>query len=138
MTNKKKLIVLGLIQNDKNQFLISQRFDPEVPSAHLKWDLVGGTNEHGESLEETLKREIKEETGLNVEILDLLPKSVSRVWDHKNFNLHVVVLCYKCKLIDGNMHLNDHKINDLKWVDKNDLTNYEFLPTTKTFIDLIE
>ncbi len=134
---KQKLIVLGLIQNNKNEVLISQRFDPEVADAHLKWDLVGGTNEYGESLEETLKREVKEETGLNVEIQHLLSKSVSKIWNYKNFKLQTIVFCYKCKLIDGSMRLNDHKINDLKWVNKNDLTNYEFLSTTKAFINLI-
>ncbi len=54
MENKTKLVVLGLIKNDKNQYLLSQRYDLDVPEAHLKWDLVGGTNEFGEDLEETL------------------------------------------------------------------------------------
>lgn len=70
---KTKLIVLGLITNNKNEILLSQRFDPDIKDAHLKWDLLGGTNEFGESLETTLKREIKEETGLRVKVMNLLP-----------------------------------------------------------------
>lgn len=37
MENKTKLVVLGLIKNDKNQYLLSQRYDLDVPEAHLKW-----------------------------------------------------------------------------------------------------
>ena len=70
MENKTKLVVLGLIKNDKNEYLLSQRYDLDVPEAHLKWDLVGGTNEFGEDLEETLYREVFEETGLKVKILN--------------------------------------------------------------------
>ena len=132
---KKKLIVLGLIKNNNNEFLLSQRYDPDILDAHLRWDLPGGTNEFGESLEDTLKREILEETGLEVEIEEMLPKSVSRKWKHKDYSIHVIVFCYYCRYIKGKIHLNDHKINDLKWVTKNDFQNYDFLPTTKAFLD---
>lgn len=137
MENKTKLVVLGLIKNDKNEYLLSQRYDLDVPEAHLKWDLVGGTNEFGEDLEETLYREVFEETGLKVKILNLLPKSTSRHWHHSKFNIHAIVLCYHCEMISGELSLDDPKINDLKWVDKENLKDYDFLPTTEPFIDLI-
>ena len=73
MDRKTKLIVLGLIQNEKKEFLTSVRFDPKVPEAHLKFDFVGGTNEFVESLEATLVREIREETGLEVIVLKMFP-----------------------------------------------------------------
>lgn len=74
---------------------------------------------------------------MKVEILNLLPKSTSRCWQHIRYNIHAIVLCYHCKVISGITHLNDPKINDLKWVEKTDLKNYDFLPTTKPFIELI-
>jgi mutator protein MutT len=138
MENKRKLVVLGLIKNENEEFLISQRFDPEVPEAHLKWDLIGGTNEFGETLEATVKREILEETGLNVEVQDLMSKSASRTWDHIDHKLHVVVLCFQCKLLSGDMHTNCPKINELKWLKKEALKEYEFLPTAQEFIDSID
>lgn len=134
---KKKLIVLGLIKNKNNEFLLSQRYDPDILDAHLRWDLPGGTNEFGESPEETLKREILEETGLEVEVGEMLPKSVSRKWKHKDYSIHVVVFCYNCLYVKGETNLNDHKINDLKWVKLEDFKNYDFLPTTKSFIDMV-
>jgi len=136
MRNKTKLVVLGLIENQDHEFLLSQRFDPDVPEAHLKWDLPGGTNEFGESLEATLEREILEETGLKVKVSEMFPKSISRTWNHKQFNLHTVVFCYHCSLMEGKVHLNDHKIYDLRWATFDELGNYDFLPTTKCFIDI--
>ncbi len=134
---KRKLIVLGIIKNDKNEFLLSQRYDPDILEAHLRWDLPGGKNEFGESLPETLEREVLEETGLKVEVLEMLPKSVSKKWQHKDYSVHVIVVCYYCLYISGDLKLKDHKINDLRWVKKEDFKNYDFLPTTKVFVDMI-
>ena len=54
MKTKSKLVILGLIENQNHEFLLSQRYEPKLPEVHLKWDLPGGRNEFGESLEETL------------------------------------------------------------------------------------
>ncbi|KKQ44485.1 MAG: Phosphohydrolase (MutT/nudix family protein) [Candidatus Moranbacteria bacterium GW2011_GWC2_37_8] len=132
-----KLVVLGIVENDNGEILISQRFEEELPEVHLKWDLPGGKNEFGESLEETLVREILEETGLNVQIVNLLPKTISKVWEYADKHQHTIVLCYCCKLIDGKLHLNDKKINDLKWANENDLDNFEFLPSSREFIEMV-
>lgn len=129
-----KLVILGLTKNDREEILISQRYDPKVPAAHLKWDLPGGTVEFGESPEETLRREIMEETGLEIEIGNLIPHVASRVWDHADYKMHSIVLCFECKMSAGKLHLNDHKINALEWVKAKDLIDYEFLPTAKVFL----
>jgi len=136
--NRTKLVVLGLIKNDKGEYLLSQRFDPDFEQAHLKWDLPGGTNEFGESLEYTLKREIIEETGLIVEILEMLPCSVSKIWENSNGNVHVVIVCYKCILLSGELKTEDKKINDLKWVKPSELESFDLLSTIREFIKLIK
>lgn len=133
---KKKLIILGLVKNKKGEFLISQRHDPDVPKAHLKWDLPGGQNEFGETLEETVKREVLEETGLKVSVQKMFPASATRTWEHKDYKIHVVILCYLCEMKSGKLHHNDHKINDLKWIKKEEFDNFDFLPTIKKFLDL--
>ena len=136
MEKKQKMVVLGIIENCENNILVSQRFDPKIKEAHLKWDVPGGTNEFGESLKETLIREIQEETGLNVEIIKLLPDCVSKEWKHEEYFMHTLVFCYHCRLISGETHLDDHKINDLKWLESKEAQKLDLLPTTKVFIDL--
>lgn len=137
MRRKTKLVILGLIENKKHEFLLCQRYDPDVPAANMKWDLPGGTNEFGERLEDTVKREVLEETGLKIKVVQLLPKSTSRTWRHKRFVLHAVVLCYYCSLVSGRRHLGDHKIHDLAWVSRSALAKYDFLPTTQVFVDMM-
>ncbi|MFZ4632187.1 MAG: NUDIX hydrolase [Patescibacteria group bacterium] len=133
--NRTKLVVLGLIKNNNGEYLISQRFDPDFGDAHLKWDLPGGTNEFGESLEETLKREVVEETGLIVDVLDMMPHSVSKVWKSSNGDVHVILVCYHCVMISGELNTEDKKINDLKWVKPSDIYSFELLSTTKQFLE---
>ncbi len=74
MDKKQYPIVIALIVNDQNQILIARRNDPELPDAHDKWELVGGKIEYEETPEQAVVREVKEETGLEVEIVSLLPK----------------------------------------------------------------
>jgi len=137
MVDKKQmLVVIGIIEDGDGKILVSQRSDPKIPEAHLKWDVPGGKNEIGESLAETLAREILEESGLNVEVLDMLPDCVSKEWEHEDYLQHVLVFCYRCKLIGGELHLNDHRINELKWVSPLEAQGLDLLPTTKVFIDL--
>ncbi|MGV8162541.1 MAG: NUDIX hydrolase [Candidatus Nanoarchaeia archaeon] len=137
MDAKKQLIVvLGIIQNQDGKILISQRLDPKIREAHLKWDVPGGTNEFGESLKETLLREILEETGLSVNILKLLPDCVSKEWKHTDYLQHTLIFCYQCEVTEGDLQLNDPKINELKWISPIEALELDLLPTTRVFIEL--
>lgn len=52
------------------------------------------------------------------------------------YDIHAVVFCYGCRLIEVEMHLNDTKINDLKWVDAESWKELEFMPSTREFIEM--
>lgn len=132
---KQKLVVIGAVEDGSGNILLAQRHDPDIPEAHLKWDFPGGTNEFGESLEETLAREVLEETGLRVAVNELMPRCFSTTWAHKDYDLHSLVFCYRCRVLGGELSLGDHKIADLKWVRPSEARGYELLPTTKEFID---
>ena len=135
MDKKQKIVVIGIIENG-DEVLVIQRYDPKIKDAHLKWDLPGGTNEFGESLKETLTREIKEETGSEVQIIEMLPECVSKEWHHQDYLQHTLVFCFVCKLINSGSRSKDHKVNDVKWVKMSKLAELDWLETTKVFIEL--
>jgi len=135
---KTKVVVIGLIENDKGEFLISLRHEPKIKEADMKWDFVGGAIDFGESPEEALKREIKEEANLEVEIGEMMPMCYSKVWEHDIYDkLHIVLLCYHCKLLGGEMKIGAYKIKELRWVNKNEFRNYDFLQSINLFLEKI-
>lgn len=136
MIKVQKIVVLGIIENDKWEILITQRLDPKIKDAHLKWDVPWWKNEFGESLEETLIRETKEETWLNIKVVKFLPKVISKFWKHQDYDQHTLLFCYVCNFVDWTIHLNDPKIHDIKRINpKSDLNNFDFLDTTFDFIN---
>lgn len=131
---KHKNIALGLVENNKREILITQRLDLKIPEAHMKWDLVGGSVEKDETVEETVLRECLEETGYKIMAVEALPLSVQKNWQHSDYVLRASLICLRCKLIAGEPHLYDPKINDVKWVGADEIVNYDLLPTTREFI----
>ena len=135
MKNKEKTVVIGFVRNNLGDLLVCQRYEPELPEVHLKWDLPGGTNEDGESLEGTLLREISEETGLNVLICGQVGDPVEKIWSYPDHDQHTCIYCFECEFIDGEIDSSDQKINDIKWVSGKNLNSYNFLETTNIFIN---
>ncbi|MFH0978747.1 MAG: NUDIX domain-containing protein [Candidatus Woesearchaeota archaeon] len=107
---KTKVVAIGIVEFPDGRILLSQRYEPINPKAHLKWELPGGRNEPGESLDVTVKREILEETGLTVEVKSMLPISIQQSWDYSTYYQHTLVFCFVCKYIAGKLDKNDHKI----------------------------
>jgi 8-oxo-dGTP diphosphatase len=63
------LAVAGVVWNDEGEVLLIRR---SKPPRQGEWSLPGGKVEFGETLEQALRRELREETGLEVEILGLV------------------------------------------------------------------
>lgn len=136
MVKKSIVVVLGIIVNKKGEVLLSLRDDPKFDGAHLKWDLIGGKNEMGESLEETLVREVKEETGLTVKIARLLPRSICKNWRLKNYYQHTLLFCYVCRAVSGKLACRDKKIRELKWVKLKDTLKLDLLFSARDYLEL--
>lgn len=67
MNMKLQVGVKALIQNDQGQYLFLQRSTAMVNESEVHWDIPGGRIEPEEPLQDALKREILEETGLRID-----------------------------------------------------------------------
>ena len=126
-------IVVGLIKNSKGEILLARRNQPDIKAEHNKWEFPGGGIGIGETPEQALIREIKEETGLKIKIVQLLPKIYSHLW--KGQNRHILIISYLCKVIGGQLGKHHEKeIAELKFIHPKDISKYQTLPQIKPSI----
>ncbi len=123
----------------KEQYvLLARRHQPSLPEAHLKWELPGGRVEFGESPEEAIEREIREELGIDIEVDHLLPHVQSNIYHRANgTTIHTVVLAFESVLPRGsqNPKPNDPAVSEVRWIALPDLPKYDTLPGTERFIE---
>lgn len=128
--------VFGLAINSKTQVLLTQRYQPQHPQVHLKWQIPGGGQEAGEHLEDTLRREIEEE--LSISDLKLRyphPLVDFNVWDLEGEGTtHVNLFTYIIDIGSQKPVINDIETNDWKWIEPNDISQLDLLPKADTII----
>lgn len=94
------------------------------------WEFPGGKMEEGESPEEALKREIREELDAEICVGELLD---TVEWDYPDF--HLTMHCFICSLTSGSMHLNEHE--DAAWLTEETLDSVKWLPADEGLIPKI-
>lgn len=137
MGKKQIAVVLGLIINEKGEVLLPKRNQPELPLMHGKLEFPGGGIEFGEEPEAALIREVKEETGLIVKIVRLLPKVYSNVWDVEGGDKQVLLLSYECKIVGGELGTTDPEVGELKYFKLDEIDYSLCLPKTQEIINLL-
>ena len=121
-------VVAAVIQNEEGKILIAQR-NLKKSQGGL-WEFPGGKIEPNETKEEAIIREIKEEMDIDIEAKKFIGQKVFNYPD-KDINL----IAIECKQIKGDIKLNEHE--DIKWVNKNELRNFNFAPADKFIINAI-
>lgn len=127
MEQKQVTIAVAVIRNEKGEILLARRNEPGLSEAHNKWEFVGGGIDFGESPEQALKREVKEEAGVEVDVIGLLPEVFSEVQNLDDGDkLHVIILSYECKITGGELKANlDQEVAELKFVPLYEVKNYD-------------
>lgn len=84
------------------------------------WVFPGGKVETNETLEQAVKREINEETNLDISVDELFHATVLK-------NENVLVLFFKCKILTGVIKLSDD-VEEFVWVASEEMKNYKMRP----------
>ena len=95
------------------------------------WEFPGGKIDVGETPEEALVREIKEELDTEVEVIELLD---TVEYDYPNF--HLSMDCFICRIKSGNLVLKEHEAS--AWLTKETLYSVDWLPADEGLIPKIE
>lgn len=125
---RKNIHVVAAIIHDGQKIFATQRGYGDFKDG---WEFPGGKLEPGETQEEALKREIREE--LNTEIY--VEKFFNRVeYDYPQF--HLTMDCYLCAIKEGTITLLEHE--DSKWLTKDCLDQVQWLPADEELIELLK
>lgn len=136
---KKQIVaVVGLIENDEGRIYMQKRNDPGLPAEHGKWEFPGGGVEFGESLQEALTRECREEAGCEVEIGKLIPHIIVNRARDKGHECQVFVVCFICKVKTGTPRPTNEEASDAGWFTKEEALKLDSLRGIDKFIERLE
>ena len=110
-------VVAAIIQN-KNKILATKRGYGEFINM---WEFPGGKIESGETKEDALIREIKEELNIKINI-DKFALDI----EYQYPNFYLFMSCFMCSIKEGSIELLEH--NDAKWITKEELDSLNWLP----------
>ena len=111
-------VVAALIWNG-DKFMICQR--PAHKARGLLWEFVGGKVELGETKEQALIRECKEELDILLSVGDVFMDVI-----HEYPDITVCLTLFNATIDEGEPQKLEH--NDIKWITPSDIPNYAFCP----------
>ena len=125
----------AFIEKDGKVLVLNDPLDNlDFPGGKIQADeAVEGS---AESLINALKREVVEETGLEIEVFEPFAIWYRKFSDknHRNFGKEVYLVAFRCKYISGEIKLSDEH-NKFKWVDKD---NFEEVDDGSEYFDVLK
>ena len=120
-------VVAALIW-DKGRFMICQR--PVTKSCAMLWEFVGGKVEAGETKEQALMRECREELGIELKVGDIFTEVV-----HEYPDITVHLTLFNASIAEGVPQKLEH--NDIRWITPAEIPDYNFCPADKEILEKI-
>ena len=118
-------VVAALIW-DRDQFMICQR--PAHKARGLLWEFVGGKTEPGESKEQALIRECREELDVEIQVGNVFLEVT-----HEYTDLTVHLSLFYASIVRGIPQKLEHQ--DLRWITPQEIENYAFCPADQVILD---
>lgn len=120
-------VVAAIIIKD-NKIFATQRGYGEFKDG---WEFPGGKVEKGETPENAIVREIKEELDTEIKVKEYFD---TVEYDYPNF--HLSMKCYICSVLSGKLELLEHEA--AKWLDKDSLDSIAWLPADLGLVDKLK
>ena len=122
-------VVAALIWKN-NKFMICQR--PVNKARALLWEFVGGKVESGETKDQSLIRECKEELNILLSVGDVFMEVI-----HEYPDITVHLTLFNATIAEGEPQKLEH--NDIRWITPSEIANYEFCPADEEIlVEIIE
>lgn len=121
-------VVAALIWKD-DQFMICQR--PANKARALLWEFVGGKVEQGETKEQALVRECREELAVTLSVGDVFMEVV-----HEYPDLTVRLTLFNAAISEGVPEKLEH--NDIRWITVGEIAEYEFCPADEEILKKLQ
>ncbi len=121
--------VVGALIWEGDRFMICQR--PPHKKRGLLWEFVGGKVEPGETMEEALIRECREELDITLEVGQLFIQV-----DHPYTDIHIMLSIFHGKIAEGTPILKEHV--DLKWISVSEIDQFEFCPADGPVLEALK
>ena len=125
MEEKKITAVVAALIWDGDKFMICQR--PETKSCALLWEFVGGKVEPGETKEQALIRECREELNITLTVGDIFTEVV-----HEYPDITVHLTLFNATIAEGEPQKLEH--NDIQWITPSEIPNYAFCPADEEIL----
>ncbi|MGF1511366.1 MAG: (deoxy)nucleoside triphosphate pyrophosphohydrolase [Myxococcota bacterium] len=127
---KKKIRVVAAQIEQRGRYLITQR--KPTSSLPLLWEFPGGRVETGESDQEALARELREEMGIEVDVEE---PSVAVTHEYAAYIIDFRV--YRCRLLTSPERIQTIGVHDVRWVHPSELDDYEFPGADQQTVDAL-
>ena len=124
---RKKIKVVAAVIRDENRIFATQRGNGDFKGG---WEFPGGKVESGESSQEALVREIKEELEIDIKVGELIE---TIEYDYPLF--HLSMDCFWVEIISGDLVLVEHQA--ARWLTKENVESVQWLPADNLLLEKI-